>query len=341
MPLFQSSFLQDTLLQAPFSPRSITLDNGVKMSLVQCGVLTVSPANHAENSKHIVISSAIHGNETAPIEILDDLVSQIEAQRIVPKQHLLLIIAHPQAILAKKRFIETNLNRLFSDANQVDTHELSLVRMLKSCVSQFWEGVPMQQRWHLDMHCSIRASKHYTFAISPQSSHPTRQKEFIEFLSQGHIEALLLSEEPSSTFSWFSSSQFGAQAATLELGQVAEFGHNDLGKLSQFKQALIALIMAKQSSRRHSMITYQVASSIYRNSQDFEFYFAQDLPNFSTFHQGEPLGKDGQHIIDMPIEGGGVVFPNPNVELSQRAALIVQPSITHYSNNQLTVKVAS
>ncbi|MEZ9511417.1 succinylglutamate desuccinylase [Vibrio breoganii] len=337
VPLFESSFLQDTLQASATSPRSITLSNGVQMSLLQKGVLKICPPAGAKQTKHMVISSAVHGNETAPIEIVDDLASQIASESIVPQHHLLLIIAHPKAILAKERFVETNLNRLFGDADYPQSQELALAVSLKEQVTQFWQDAPMASRWHLDMHCSIRASKHYTFAISPQSAYPTRQQEFIDFMQKAGIEAVLLSEEPSSTFSWFSSSKFGAQAATLELGQVAKLGQNDMNKLAQFHKAFLELVQSIESSTATDMIAYQVDSSIYRENMDFEFYFDKALPNFSRFSEGEELGKDGDKVLTMPVEQGGVVFPNPNVELKQRAALIVKPCATRYVDNQLTV----
>ncbi|GEA50944.1 succinylglutamate desuccinylase [Vibrio inusitatus NBRC 102082] len=336
-PLFESSFLQETLQASASSPRSVTLSNGVQMSLLQKGVLKISPPCEAKQTRHIVISSAVHGNETAPIEMVDDLASQIASESIIPGHHLLLIIAHPNAILAEERFVETNLNRLFGDADYPQSQELTLAVSLKEQVTSFWQGVPIASRWHLDMHCSIRASKHYTFAISPQSTYPTRQKEFIDFMRKAGIEAVLLSEEPSSTFSWFSSSKFGAQAATLELGQVAKFGHNDMHKLAKFNRAFLELVESAEFSTDGDMITYQVDSSIYRQNMDFEFYFDKALPNFSRFTKGEELGKDGEKVLTMPVEQGGIVFPNPDVELNQRAALIVKSCATRYVDNQLTV----
>ncbi|GAD89808.1 succinylglutamate desuccinylase [Vibrio halioticoli NBRC 102217] len=349
--LFESSFLQETLQSNPNSPRDITLGNGVKMELLQTGILQITPAlsrqnecvkqSGGRNSKHIVISSAIHGNETAPIEMVDTLASLIEEQQLTPVHHLLLIIAHPQSIVAEQRFIDTNLNRLFGEQSYPESLELAIADDLKACVSRFWLGTSMQARWHLDMHCSIRASKHYTFSIIPQSPYATRSKEFIEFMQRGRIEALLLSDEPSSTFSWYSASKFGAQAATVELGQVAKFGCNDKQKLREFNQALINLIQCEPSelirAEDSAMIFYEVNCSIYRQHQEFELYFDKALANFSSFAINEVLGKDGNQLLSMPIEQGRIVFPNANVELKQRAALIVKPCATHYVDEQLTI----
>ncbi len=312
------------------------------MTLLQRGVLQVSPPVVRDSCKHIVLSSAVHGNETAPIELLDELVRLISEQKLTPEHPLLFVIAHPQSILEETRFIETNLNRLFGHQHYPDSLELTIACNLKEQIKQFWQDTAIQSRWHLDMHCSIRASKHYTFAISPQSSYPTRDKEFVSFMLQGGIEALLLSEEASSTFSWFSASEWGAQAATFELGQVAQLGCNDPQKLTSFSQALMELIQLNpdqqhEETQDSSMIFYQVHESIYRENEQFELCFDDALANFSHFGLGEPLAKDGQRVLTMPIEQGRVVFPNANVERSQRAALIVKPCATHYVDKQLKV----
>ena len=60
VPLFESSFLQETLQASEVSPRSVTLGNGVQMSLLKKGVLKISPPSEAKPSKHMVISSAVH-----------------------------------------------------------------------------------------------------------------------------------------------------------------------------------------------------------------------------------------------------------------------------------------
>ncbi|MBO0217352.1 succinylglutamate desuccinylase/aspartoacylase family protein, partial [Vibrio sp. Vb2880] len=71
---------------------------------------------------------------------------------------------------------------------------------------------------------------------------PVRSKALIDFLDSAHIEAVLLSNSPSSTFSWYSAENFGAQAHTMELGRVARIGENDLDKLTAFDLSLRNLI---------------------------------------------------------------------------------------------------
>ena len=63
----------------------------------------------------ILLSVGVHGNETAPIEIIDQLVSDIFAGKIVVKQNLLIVIANLQSIKASCREVVENMNRLFNN----------------------------------------------------------------------------------------------------------------------------------------------------------------------------------------------------------------------------------
>ncbi|WP_261817308.1 succinylglutamate desuccinylase [Vibrio gallicus] len=332
--MFHHSFLQDSVQDVTAISNTVILDNGVQLKLWRRGVLEVIPASVSRSTKHIILSSGVHGNETAPIEIVDQLATDILQQKWQPQCRLLLIIAHFEAMHIEKRFVETNLNRLFADIDYPDSKELAIAQQLKCDVADFFKHTAVECRWHFDMHCSIRKSIHYTFAISPQSAFKTRSVSLIDFLEKSGVEAILLSEEASSTFSWLSSSVYGAQALTLELGQVAQFGYNDMGKLDAFITALRELIKGDALSGTGTLQAYQVACSIYRQREAFEFSFANELPNFTKFTHKQQLGWDGSEPITMPVENGAIVFPNPSVEIKQRAALIVAPCTPVFVDGQ-------
>ena len=90
--------------------------------------------------KHsVVLSAGIHGNETAPIELVNTLVQQILAGELELNVRLLVILGHPQAMNEGTRFCDVNLNRLFCGAWQrYEGMEVELAKQLEASLKRFF-----------------------------------------------------------------------------------------------------------------------------------------------------------------------------------------------------------
>ena len=337
-PLFRCSFLYDSLdLDNKMQEQQFQIPSGPTIRVLQRGVVEVTPYQVTDETKSIVLSSGIHGDETAPMELLDRVVDDIVAGRLNVNQRCLFIVSHPRATNRQLRFIEENLNRLFDNHAHDETFESKIALRLKDLVSNFYKGTPQDKRWHLDLHCAIRRSKHLTFAVSPKVAHATtRGRSMVEFLHKAGVEALLLSNSPASTFSWYSAENFSAQALTMELGQVSPLGENDLSCISGFDSALRGLLCDQLDDiPAQPMVTYRVTQTIKRLHQDFDFNFGDDVENFTQFEHGQVLGHDGEKLLFAKVDHEAVVFPNKNVAIGQRAALMVSEVETRYQDDQL------
>ncbi|MGR5128976.1 succinylglutamate desuccinylase [Photobacterium swingsii] len=328
-------FLSATLdIDSEFVGGEWKLQSGVSFQLRARGVLSIEPATISAQTKSIIVSSGVHGDETGPIELLQHLSEEILKGQFEPAHRLLLIIAHPTATLAHTRFITENMNRLFASRNEPINIDREIANMLQQEVDFFYQNSDTLDvesghllRWHLDLHSAIRDSAHYTFAVSPHSTYPTRSNALFAFLEQADVEAVLLSRTDSPTFSWYSAAKYSAQALTMELGRVARLGENDLELLSAFDAAL-RLLLTSQDQAYHwqgdKLIVYKVTRTLTKETDDFQFNFPASQANFTFFEQGCLLGQD-QDKKYFSLEGGeAVVFPNPNVALGQRACLLVQ-----------------
>ncbi|NAW54092.1 succinylglutamate desuccinylase, partial [Vibrio sp. V41_P2S12T139] len=163
-----------------------------------------------------------------------------------------------------------------------------------------------------------------------------RSKALIDFLDSAHIEAVLLSNSPSSTFSWYSAENFGAQALTMELGRVARIGENDLDKLTAFDLSLRNLIAeTKPEHLPKPCIKYRVSRTIVRLNEDFDFMFDDNVENFTSFVHGEVFGHDGDKPLMAKNENEAIVFPNRHVAIGQRAALMVCEVKTRFEEGEL------
>ena len=337
--LFKESFLVDSLIEDSAYDNKFTAADGTVYKRHSNGILEVIPANFdVTATKNIIISCGVHGNETTPIELVNDLVTDIVAGRIRVVHRCLFVIANIEAIKANKRYIEENLNRLFDEAPRDSTKELILADNLKIMVNSFFNNTSLESRWHFDLHSAIRPSKYDTFAISPKSRHPVRDQALFDVIETGGIEAIVLANAPSCTFSWYTASQLGVKSVTIELGQVGPLEQNNLEKLTSFDQALRSLIsnqIMQRSASAKAAVIYRVSRTINRINREFKFLFDDDVANFTSFIHGEVFGHDGDKPLMAKNDGEAILFPNSNVELGERAALMVCEVSARYEDDQL------
>ncbi len=321
------SFLKTSLenpLQA--EPHNLVLANGTNLDFIDTGILRVKSAQPAEH--RIVISCGIHGNETAPIEMVEQLFSEIRSGELSVRNELLLIIGNPPAANKASRFIEENLNRLFSGKHkESSTQEAKRAALIETYVEAFFsEGD--EARLHYDLHTAIRGSELEKFAVYPFLHERSWSKSQLGFLEHCGLDAVLLSNKPAGTFSYFTSHHYGADSFTVELGKVRKFGDNDMTKFEAATQALRELIEAKQSfdCGPSKIQIFEVVEEVIKLSDDFKLHIAEDAKNFTAFPKGSVLASDRDYQYITKQEGERFVFPIANVPIGQRAMLVVAPT---------------
>ena len=317
------------------SPQSFSLANGTEVNIVAEGIIAFTPPNAGD--KDIVLSSGVHGNETAPIEICDDFVSQILAEQILLSQRVLFLFGNLPAMDIAERFVEENMNRLFSGAHSdspgLVNKERHRAKALEESIKHFFgetEGLGQRKRYHYDLHTAIRSSKNEKFAVYPFLHGKPRKKEQLQFLLSCGINTIMLSESPTTTFSYFSSNQFGADAFTVELGKVRPFGENDMTRFAAAKTSLLRLITEQNPTwgeyDESQFYLYRVNQIINRTQEDFSLNFADDVPNFTDYKKGFLLAQESGAQYHAQYDGEAIVFPNAKVALGQRALLTVVPT---------------
>jgi succinylglutamate desuccinylase len=293
----------------------------------------------AKSDKDIVLSCGIHGNETAPIEICDDLVKNILLGKIMVKQRVLFLFGNLPAMDVAQRFIDENMNRLFSGEHQNLANgqqmndERHRAKQLEDVVKNFYLGIDSKQdrtRLHYDLHTAIRTSKNDKFAVYPFQNGKAWDKYQLQILLACGVYTILLSGSPTTTFSYYSVNECNAHAFTVELGKVMPFGQNNMDDFSDVVATLIQLICAKELQLKNytdsDFLIYKVNQVINKQQDDFVLNFAVDAANFSDFPKDHLLASETGCEYRAQYEGEAIVFPNADVEIGQRALLTLIPT---------------
>lgn len=319
-----------------------------KVSVLDTGIIIFEPLNHT-SSKDIVLSSAVHGNETAPIEICSELIKQLILGELHLENRTLFLFGNPPSINIGQRFVEENLNRLFSGGHSQDqgqgegliNKERHRALLLENTVKDFYENTVTKEgytegyskdkceRYHYDLHTAIRGSKNDKFAVYPFRQNKPWVKAQLQFMLACGINTILFSNSPTTTFSYFSSNNFGAHAFTVELGKVKPFGENDMENFSNISASLKSLISGQPlvfaEYNKDNFSFFEIDQVIDRHHQDFALLFSDEVENFTDFPIGTVIATDGSKKIKTRKQGEAIIFPNANVAVGQRALLTVVP----------------
>ncbi|MDP9108533.1 MAG: succinylglutamate desuccinylase, partial [Pseudomonadota bacterium] len=200
-------------------------------------------------ARSVLISVGIHGDETAPIELVAQLLQQLCETPSRLQVNLMLVVGNMDAIASARRFIDVDLNRLFraEQGDMADTAEALRARAVMAASANFF-STARSARWHLDLHTAIRASVYPTFAIVPAVIERADKLALLRLLADGGIAAAIINPTSAGTFSAFTAQELGATSATVELGQVGQLGQNDVSAFAAMGDAVMALLGAGSKS---------------------------------------------------------------------------------------------
>ncbi len=291
------------------------------------GLLELTPA--VRSLRSVLVSAGVHGDETAPIELLSRMVADIACGNVRLACRVGIVLGNVAAMRAGCRYVDDDLNRLFCGryAQLPHSREAPRARALEAAAANFFAGAVDDEdahaRWHLDLHTAIRASVFERFALLPHTGAPLSRAMF-EWLADARIEAVLLHTAKGNTYTHFTAETFCATACTLELGKVRPFGENDLARFSGADEAVRALVSGGSPSAGRPMPrVFTVIGQITKRSDAFELYMADDVANFTPFEKGAVLARDGDYRYVVTHDEERIVFPNRTVKPGLRAGLTV------------------
>jgi succinylglutamate desuccinylase len=303
---------------------------GVRLRWLGEGALEVRPAEGQDNGMDLLLSAGIHGNETAPIELLDELLHGIASGDIKPRARILFLFGNPEAIRKGERYIEQDVNRLFNGRHELSSGSEALRAAELEQFARNFFSLPGRSRLHYDLHTAIRGSKIEQFALYPfKEGRQHSRRELVRLCAAG-MEAVLLQSKVSITFTAFTYEQLDAEAFTLELGKARPFGQNEQVNLTRLETRLKQIIEGnepEEPSGLDGLQLFSVAREIIKHSDSFRLHLPADIENFSELSKGYLLAEDlaeSRWIVEE--EGARIIFPNPKVKNGLRAGILIVPA---------------
>ena len=304
---------------------------GTRLHWLAEGVLEVMPPAASDCKLDLLLSAGLHGNETAPIELLDGLLQAIASGALLPRARILFLFGNPAAIRRGERYVDQDINRLFSCRHEQSSgFEAMRANELEILATSFFSK-PDRQRLHYDLHTAIRGSKIEQFALYPFSPDREHSRHELARLHAAGIQAALLQNKIGITFSSFTYAHLDAEAFTLELGKARPFGANQEVNLERLEACLRDLIegvsSANQDVSLDGMQLFRVEREIIKHSADFKLHLPDGVENFSELPEGYLLAEDvaGMRWI-VEEQGARIIFPNPKVKNGLRAGILVVPT---------------
>lgn len=302
--------------------------SGARLQWKVEGVLVIDPPAGRDSGVDLLLSAGIHGDETAPVELLERLLHDIAGCRLVPAVRLLLVLGNPAALRRGERYVEYDLNRLFGGREPSASGADALRAVELGLQVELFFSQAGRRRLHYDLHAATRASAVGPFALRPYSAQPPLRAQLARLQAAG-LQALLLHGEPSATFSSFTCERFAAEAFAFELGQARPLGQNaevDLGRTEVWLRTLIEGRDPSSAGDPTALQLFRSARQLIKHSDAFRLYLDEAVANFTELVPGSLLAEDAEGRswrVEEP--GARIVFPNPRVAAGQRAGLIVVP----------------
>lgn len=303
-------------LAKTFASAGFAVDQPLAGVLQLCG-----PPSDTLPRRRLLISVAVHGDETAPLELLALLMAELSQTPDALACDLLLVIGNLAAVAAAKRFIDVDLNRLFTPGRSQygQTQEAQRADQLMALSTRFFDG--HENCWHLDLHTAIRGSVYSSFAIVPGAP----PASFVQWLGSAGIEAVVFNPDATVTFSAFTAVHLGVLSCTAELGRIGTLGHNDLTKFAATQKSLDQLLrgMDAQPAQRRDPLRFRVVQELIKHSAAFTLSFDGATQNFTALEPHTVIARDGDLTYVVGEQEEYVLFPNPAVSVGLRAGLMV------------------
>ena len=259
----------------------------------------------AQHTKHVVFGVMTHGDEVGSLPAAVRLIEALNSGELSFGGHCTVVIGNPEAGLANKRFLEADLNRVFTDGFDPSLHEVARSREMMPILST--------ADLFLDFHQTILATEQ-SFYIGPYDTLGWRWSRALQ------CSRVWVTRPPGQSFSSGTCCadeyvrNLGRAAMTAELSQKGFIPEAEAAAMHTMKAALAitdAIEAGEQTLEQASEAQPELDfyQTVYAHPlNDPRQRLAPGLVNFQAVRAGQQLSPpEGPHI-ECPTDGM-LLFP--------------------------------
>lgn len=261
------------------------------------------------NGPCVVIMGAIHGNERLGEGIIARLLHDIKPENL--HGELVLIIGNPEAYANHKRFMDSDLNRLFGPQFEMlmkkpfQTFNIEEKRAVE--IAPFLQ----QADYLLDIHSTIKPSVPFVYCENTKAHLDLAYLFETEYV----VSPAAHSRIPDLTScSDNYVDQHGGIGITYEAGwhRGPTIFPEVMTKTYKFLYAVGSLETPASTSGKYKKNSKKVAINDYIIPQTPDFHFKKDFSNFDCVEKGEIIAEDGAKLFKAHKKSF-VVFPKIDI----------------------------
>lgn len=268
-----------------------------------------------ENKPVVTIIGSLHGNERVGAEVIELLKKEFGDQ-----SNLNFLVGNPAAYEEDKRFLDTDLNRLFGKAfDELKTKEV----LNREEVRALELGAILEKSDYLiDIHCTLKPSLPFVFCENNEG-----HLELATIFETKYIVSPALDFHPEDLVS--SADNFvdrhGGRGFTYETGwyKEPESAKQILRKVKKF----LAYVGAVEEDQNQNLTVQKISEpwhflinqSIIAESDQFSF--VEDFDNFKLIPKGTKIAVDAGKNVFTDNESH-IIFPKSNVRKGQTACYL-------------------
>ena len=264
-----------------------------------------------KGAKKIVVLACVHGNEVVGLEVIRDFLSEVKKEDLNSVE-ITFIVANPDAVLQKKRFVDCDMNRslnkeIIDSFINFKGSDVSEIKRLQY-ILPYLDGVD----YLIDIHSTIKESVPFVYC----DNNPENIKVGLHFDVDYIVSPNNLCKKYQDLTSAFDNyaDRIGGVGITVEAGHAKNYNskialdglYGFLYKYSFLKRNILGNTSTKKDTKKLLVYKYLIAQS------SDVFFVDNNIKNFSFLKKNNILSVDDGNSVVLE-KNSFILFPKTNI----------------------------